>query len=159
MKAGAACGFLQSGAVMLMPRPFAPALALLGCSLLAACSLLTRPAPEQALIKLYPVPSVHQVNLAAVDGTPIVDAQHVGVAPGAHRLAVHLRQRPPHDRGCVVELQHDRFAANQVYGVFEGDWNGTPTLFLKGDRGELLDSRDVSGCLTSLISGPEVPPS
>ncbi|MCG8291237.1 hypothetical protein [Pseudomonas entomophila] len=140
-------------------NPIRTALGLLGLSLLSGCTLLARPAPEQALIKLYPVPSVHQVSLAAVDGTPIVDAQQVGVMPGAHRLAVQLRQRLPHDRSCVVELHHDRFEANQVYGVFEGDWNGTPTLFLKGDRGELLDSRDVSGCLTSLISAPEVPAS
>ncbi|QVM93836.1 hypothetical protein JYG34_12840 [Pseudomonas entomophila] len=140
-------------------NPIRTALGLLGLSLLSACTLLARPAPEQALIKLYPVPSVHQVSLAAVDGTPVVDAQQVGVMPGPHRLAVQLRQRPPHDRSCMVELHHDRFETHQVYGVFVGDWNGTPTLFLKGDRGELLDSRDVSGCLTSLISGPEVPAS
>lgn len=159
MKAGAACGFIQSGAVILMSRPFAPALALLGCSLLAACSQLARPQPEQATIKLYPVPYLHQVSLAAVDGTSIADEQQIGVAPGPHRLSVQLRQRPPHDQVCVFELHHDRFKANQVYGVFEGDWNGTPTLFLKGDRGELLDSRDVSRCVTSLISAPEVPAS
>ena len=159
MKAGAACGFIQSGAVILMPRPFALALALLGCSLLAACSQLTRPQPEQATIKLYPVPYLHQVSLAAIDGTSIVDEQHVGVAPGPHRLSVQLRHRSSQDHGCVVELHHDRFEANQVYGVFEGDWNGTPTLFLKGARGELLDSRDVSRCVTSLLSVPEVPAS
>lgn len=121
-------------------------LGLAGCLLLGACSLFARPVPEQATIRVYPVPAARIVTLTAVDGQALADGQQALVSPGAHRLSLRLDPQAPGGTGCQVELSHARFEANQVYGVFEGDWNGTATLFLKGARGELLDTRNLSAC-------------
>lgn len=117
-----------------------------GLGWLSACSVLPPAQPPLATLKLYPVPSAHVLTLAEVDGAGTSDGDQAQVIPGAHRIAVSLRP-PTADRpACTLALQYANFEAGQVYGIFEGDWNGAPTLFLKGARGEILDSRKVAQC-------------